>query len=73
MAEQIEQWGRRRDIVVQSVTPLGWLPHSTPVHGAVNEVLERLLAERRIRILPVRPDRDASEKYLRETLVPSVK
>ena len=73
MAKRIEQWGRSGDIVVQDVIPLGWLPHSTEVHGAVNEVLERLKAERRIRILPVRPDRDASEKYLRETLLPSLK
>lgn len=73
MAKQIEEWGRRGDIVVQNVMPLGWLPHTFTVYGAVNEVLERLKAERRIRILPVRADRDASEKYLRETLLPSLK
>ena len=73
MAKQIEKWGRRGDIVVQDVDPLGWQPHSSPVHGVVNEVLERLKFEHRIRILPVRPDRDASEKYLRETLLPSLK
>ncbi len=73
MAKQIEEWGRRGDIVVQDVIPLGWLPHSFTVHGAVNEVLERLKAEHRIRIIPVRPDREASEKYLRETLLPSLK
>jgi len=73
MAKQIEEWGRHGDIVVQDVIPPGWLPPGVTVHGVVNEVLERLKAERRIRILPVRPDRDASEKYLRETLFPSLK
>lgn len=73
MAEQIEEWGRHGNIVVQEVWPLGWLPPGVTVHGAVNEVLERLKAEHRIRIWAVIPDREMSQKILKETLLPSLK
>lgn len=72
MLRQIEKWGKDGDVIVQYLTPLGWLPPGDTVVSDIDDLLVKLKAGNRIQWFRVQPLQGASRKYLNEELLPSL-